>query len=626
MKVYTSLKFIFLFTFLFVHFIGESQSLNHLETDDLFAKAKQYIINRNVDSLQFLLNDRKKVLKTQPEKYYYTLSSLHILNRQEFSFTKKTIDSGLAYQNVNINDRAMLYNNHGTNNLFNGFLQEALNFYDTAIQITTDSVQKIKINTNKINIYNTLKQYDRSIEFIRSTYGDIKTYEVNSLIYYLMANAFYGLEQSDSAITYYNLCLNSLNSKNLPMTCACYSVIGKSYARKKEYSSAEKYFKLAIDSCETNKTDRGTIYNIYASSLIEQKKYALAEKYANQAKQIFIETNNLHRLSNAHNKLYVIYKNTNRPFKSLEHYEQFILLSDSVNKVKLEENLKEIETKYETEKKQKEILALKQDQLEKDAQIAKQDLKTANQRIWIIVLITIVFLSLLGFYIWYSRKRLIQAKEKTDLQNELILLEQKALKSQINTHFIFNAIDSAQGFITEDNYKEARSCLVDVTRLVRLTLENASEPTVTLEDEIDCLKAFFNVSQTLYNNKFTYSIEINEDIEIDNVLIPPMIIQPFIENAIIHGALPSTNSIHIILKLSLDNEILNCSIIDDGVGIDYQSETKNPLKRKSMGMAVTKKRIEKNNQEHNIDTNISITNNNLKGTIVSFKLFTTPAY
>lgn len=181
-------------------------------------------------------------------------------------------------------------------------------------------------------------------------------------------------------------------------------------------------------------------------------------------------------------------------------------------------------------------------------------------------------------------------------------LNQKALKSQINTHFIFNALDVTRRFITNNQFTEAQTHLAEVTKLIRLTLENASDKVISLEDEINCLRAYLEVCHMLYPGKFEYKIQVDDHIEQDALGIPPLLIQPFVENAVVHGAFSENQKGKIHLGFVSQGNVITCEIRNT-ISSSPKNES-NPYKRKSMGMDITQQRIRNNNEPHNVSSQI----------------------
>ncbi len=199
------------------------------------------------------------------------------------------------------------------------------------------------------------------------------------------------------------------------------------------------------------------------------------------------------------------------------------------------------------------------------------------------------------WYILYRRFRAINLKIK--LENQLSEMERKALRLQMNPHFIFNALDSISSFIFKNDAKSALKYLNNFAKLMRLTLEASKEHLIPIETEAATLRNYLELEKLRFKNKFDFEIEIDPEIEYD-VGIPPMLIQPQVENAILHGVGPKKDGPGII-KIEFiydeDNDRLICEVTDNGVGRDKAKEikeAKGTATHKSMATQITKDRIE----------------------------------
>ena len=185
-------------------------------------------------------------------------------------------------------------------------------------------------------------------------------------------------------------------------------------------------------------------------------------------------------------------------------------------------------------------------------------------------------------------------EEKTMLHKQLSDIKMKALRSQMNPHFLFNVMNSIQHYILKNDNTNAQDYLAKFAHLMRRVLENSKAETITLENEIETLKLYLLLEQLRSPGKFTYSIEVESSISTLSTLIIPMLIQPFIENAIIHGIMHKKgNDGKIILAIKKSNDRLVCVIEDNGIGRKSSNKIKaaESIAHKSFGMNVTEERI-----------------------------------
>ncbi len=218
---------------------------------------------------------------------------------------------------------------------------------------------------------------------------------------------------------------------------------------------------------------------------------------------------------------------------------------------------------------------------------------------WWFILLCLAFLFLMiRFYFRMSLRRVKEKADKEKLINEsrLITLEQQSLNASMNRHFIFNALNSIQYFIMTQDKISASRYLSSFAKLIRKNLDSATETNnmVYLNEEIERLELYLSLESIRFKDKFLYEI-ITNDIEIEHVKVPAMLLQPFVENAIIHGILPNENKFGIItVELKIIGEQLEIALNDNGIGIDESKTKKSGIEGDhiSRGMEITTHRIE----------------------------------
>jgi hypothetical protein len=190
-------------------------------------------------------------------------------------------------------------------------------------------------------------------------------------------------------------------------------------------------------------------------------------------------------------------------------------------------------------------------------------------------------------------QKLESEKSHAELINQQAELELKALQAQMNPHFIFNCLNSINRFIIRNEAEKAADQLSKFAKLIRMVLENSGYSYITLNEELECLKLYMDLESLRFENPFQYEI-ISRSLDMESVSVPPLLIQPFVENAIWHGLRtdqkpPGKITIH----LRLSEEILHCEIADNGRGLSESAalKSKNQDSRKSMGIELTRKRL-----------------------------------
>ncbi|MES2796861.1 MAG: two-component regulator propeller domain-containing protein [Bacteroidota bacterium] len=220
---------------------------------------------------------------------------------------------------------------------------------------------------------------------------------------------------------------------------------------------------------------------------------------------------------------------------------------------------------------------------------------------WFILIAIILAISTLYILIrWriydkFNKQLVFSEKEKklAELQQEKVELEMQVLRAQMNPHFIFNSLNSINRFILQNNSTLASEYLTKFSRLVRMILQNSQANLISLESELDSLKLYLELEALRFNYHFTYKITIPKELDIEILKIPPLIIQPFAENAIWHGLMHKEEKGLLDIEISQENEHLFFKITDDGIGrkASASSSSKTASMHKSMGMAITANRI-----------------------------------
>jgi two-component sensor histidine kinase len=179
------------------------------------------------------------------------------------------------------------------------------------------------------------------------------------------------------------------------------------------------------------------------------------------------------------------------------------------------------------------------------------------------------------------------------LQNRRLKAEMSALRAQINPHFISNSLNAIENLVNKGNTRAASKYLVHFSRLSRHILNGSASGVVSLAQELKTLKHFLALEQLRFSDKLSYDIEIDPSVDTEAVIIPSMIFQPYVENAIWHGIKPKSEGGHINVFVTKEEKILKCIITDNGIGREEAARRKavSLIKQKSMGMQITKDRL-----------------------------------
>ncbi|SHI36856.1 Y_Y_Y domain-containing protein [Mesonia phycicola] len=252
------------------------------------------------------------------------------------------------------------------------------------------------------------------------------------------------------------------------------------------------------------------------------------------------------------------------------------------------------------------------------------------QKTWFYVavffLIIAIIISSLKLYVFRKNKK--QAEELLALHTKKKLSELRLenIRSQMNPHFIFNALNAIQDYILSNEKKLASSYLVKFSRLIRMYLEHSQKNFITLAEELEALKIYIELEKIRIEDSFDFKLEITEDIKLQQIMVPSLFIQPYIENAIKHGLLHKKGEKQLYISFTKAQEFIVCTIKDNGVGVENSMaiNKKNYSKHKSFALDANKERINLYNRLKNYNIEINTTNitdrKDNPGTMVTLKI------
>lgn len=239
---------------------------------------------------------------------------------------------------------------------------------------------------------------------------------------------------------------------------------------------------------------------------------------------------------------------------------------------------------------------------------------------WFIYSLIVVVLLIVIVILNSFRRKNIKKMQRLQLENHLLSLEQKALQLQMNPHFIFNVLNGIKALGSQGNTEEMNDTINHFASLLRGTLNNSRKEEISLQQEIDTLKKYVFLEQQMATETFDFSIDTTKvQMDLDEILIPPMLIQPFIENAIKHGIKSLKTGGSILVSFSIKDTFLVCKVVDNGVG--YKKAKKQVSKdHRSVALKVTKERIENISGAQSFYISEVIENKKVTGTKVWFRI------
>jgi tetratricopeptide (TPR) repeat protein len=403
-------------------------------------------------------------------------------------------------------------------------------YYDISFMLASRVNDYDKMMLYNVKARNLAKSIDDSMAIARS-------YDNLSQVYVRQGKFEKALESSRIFVNYL--------TKSNNLQAYAYNNLAVSFIRNNQLDSAIHYYKEAIALARKNKEAREE--PSYYKGLIEAYKkkgaYADAMQAADYAFSLEI-----------------------RSIKKIEAVK-----------------VAEIQAKYETEKKDRNITELSTRNVLNE--------KVIRQQRWTLLLGSLVFIGLLlFFYIIHRQYRLKEKNKLLQSENSRLNMEQKLLQAQLNPHFIFNSIANLQSLVASGDTKESVRYLSAFSGLLRSVLEQSRRDFISLEEEVTSLKNYLQLQQMRFAGVFDYQVTVADDLYPEDILIPPMLVQPFVENAIEHGFRNIQYKGMLTVSFSTANNQVLILVDDNGTGITKKEE--GAQKKRSLAGIILKERLE----------------------------------
>ncbi len=390
-------------------------------------------------------------------------------------------------------------------------------------------------------------------------------------------------------------------------------------------SEAKKHYEKAIKHYEDGK-NQGRVGEIYF--LLGEILYAEGTK--KQALDILLKSISISESfgsQEAKFKTYPlvakIYNDLNQKDLSIKYLSEYIDFSEKTYEQEANSKIAQLGEQFRSEERDR-MIAKQAESLDKQKrvrQLTESKLENATLRsrlqtyLLIAFLVIIILVSVIGFF--RNRQIAIQQKRKEAEMSQILL------RTQMNPHFIFNAMSIIQSYIYENDVKSSSEFLVSFSRLIRLILENSPKEFITIATEIDILTKYLETQKIRFEKRFEYEIICPEKLIFENTLIPPMITQPFVENSIEHGELHRIKNGKIIIRFAEQNSMLAIEIEDNGVGREHAGKNKKGIDHQSMALKISTDRIRIINEKQKSSGSLHISDldpENNSGTLVEIFL------
>ena len=473
----------------------------------------------------------------------------------------------------------------GNVEIIQGNYPEAMAYYLTAADIyekVESKVGEAQSYHNVGNVHFSLGQNDQALDFfqrslsIREILGDsasiVRGMNAVSAVYIAQEKYDKALDKLKQTLRVAKQVSNSHDIAILNNN------IGVIYKETNELDSAKFYYADALNIYRhlNQQSEIGMIYNNLGGIESELQNGNRAIAYYDSSLTINQQIGTLPMLILSYRGLSDAYRINGDYKEAYEWHVKYHALDDSLAGEDVKNQINELQTKYETSQKDKEIAELEKREVEANAIAERRKIMLISGSV-----IGIAFIMVILFYV--SRRRAKEQRNKAEM-------EQKILRAQMNPHFIFNSLGAIQQLYITGELDMANDYMGDFGKLMRKILDNSGKEKITIKEEMSMLRLYLDLEKGRNIGMLEYQIDLDDRIDKLGTKVPPMVIQPFVENAIWHGILPKKEKglVKVRMRIQDNARHLICEIEDNGVGIDNVVKSST---HESKGMKITEQRL-----------------------------------
>jgi tetratricopeptide (TPR) repeat protein len=480
----------------------------------------------------------------------------------------KTMEQAKNSGEEDVLARTMLF--LGQYYLRTGFFKESLEYYSKSISLAKQEGLKgiaqkgFEGQANFYNAINDLNGYYQAMQnMITAAYAENDTSSLEWGYFYLgrsLTERNRNFRLSDSLL---RRCLEvSLIKKDGYYIASSLAVMGWNFYLEKMYDSSlvcynrSMKYSLHDGLYSTAANLYGNIGTIYRDLGNLDKSINYYQKAIDQAKKV----DDLYDLSWVYkdmSDMYLRIKDTAKAFNSFVLHKNY---SDSLLITKSTQGLTDARVRYEADTHRKEVELL--------------SLRIKNQRLMIYGFCGLIILTLTIGLLLFRGSKLKAKRRISEMNRKISEITQVNLRQQMNPHFIFNTLNSIQYYMYQHDKLATNNYLTKFSSLMRKVLENSQHTSITLFDELDALKLYLELECIRFKDKFDYRIIVDEEIDTLLFKVPTMLIQPFVENSILHGLMPGEGKGFIKIDLKLEKDYISCTIEDNGIGREAAQKKK----------------------------------------------------
>ncbi len=469
-----------------------------------------------------------------------------------------------------------------------GDYKAALDMFTEAIDLAKEKDLKKQISVlyyDKARVYERLNDPEKEKEFYNLYLSGVdhnKKAKYISWVYYRLGNIELEMNNYNEALVFYDRAFElSVSKKDSSDMIMILNHIAWIYYLKGELDiSLEKYLEnLEILSGPRKLNFECNIYGNIGNIYRDKKDYKSAIENYKKSISIAKKINDYFNLDWLYEDIALMYASLDNFEEAYKNSKLHSKYADSAMSDEYNLQLFEAQTRYEADKKFKEfeLLSMKYKQ---------------NQYITYGLISVLSLVLIIGSLVFYQNK-LLSKQRLAAMNHKVSELTQRNLRQQMNPHFIFNTLNSIQYYVFQNDRIASNNYMSKFAKLIRMTLENSRHMSIPIKDELEALKLYLELESLRFKGKFDWKITVDEEIDTLLYRIPTMLIQPFVENSIVHGLMHKESRGLVDIDLKLDENQIYCIIEDNGIGREKAMKIKEEKSKShnSLGTTITESRL-----------------------------------
>lgn len=595
---------------------------------DLYERiAEFHIYKREISQAKIYLHDALKIAKKARNNK--SISKIYLLYSQAFMYQNSKDSSNyyatetiqFARRSANKSVQADAFNNQAIIYNYFGQIELSVSKSFIALQLATE-----------VGDYSQIAHFSNNIGEAQVSILNFKEAEINFI--YAIENASRIKDKRTVALAQINLGNLYRIKKDYPRALDmqrkalkllqpyddydglgnAHNTIGDIFREQKDFSKALSNYNKALVFFESsgNQEKIATVYHNVGFVFEKQGKYANALNYLNRSVKIRSQFGYKGTVYPTYQTISEVYFKTGNQLLAYKYLKLYSDYADSAKTLESSAKIAELSELYRSEQRER-FISIQADSIERQrqstaltsAKLENVELKTNLQTYVIFGFVIFMLLAgIIGFYRW-NQTKIKQQQHQAEMNQTL-------LRAQMNPHFVFNAMSVIQSYIYDNDTKNSAKFLVNFSKLMRLILENSSRDLIPIQTEFDILDKYLNIQKLRFEDRFEFSILVDEILYEEEAVIPPMITQPFIENAIEHGRLHLKEDGFINVHFFKKDNMLHITVWDNGIGRKGAELNKKSKEHKSMAMKITKDRIDNLNKKYRSEGFLEIEDYNIE--------------